>query len=37
MIVIERGMGGGIGELAGALLNAGDVESSKEGYGRSEG
>lgn len=35
--MIESGIGGGKGELAGALLNAGEVESSNEGYGRSEG
>lgn len=37
MIVIESGIGGGKGELAGARLNAGEAESSSEGYGRSEG
>ena len=37
MIVIESGIGGGEGELAGARLNAGEAESSSEGYGRSEG
>jgi hypothetical protein len=37
VIVIESGIGVGKGELAGALLNAGEAESSSEGYGRSEG
>ena len=37
MIVIESGIGGGKGELMGALLKAGEVESSNEGYGRSDG
>jgi hypothetical protein len=36
-MVIESGIGGGKGELAGARLNAGETESSSEGYGRSEG
>jgi hypothetical protein len=36
-MVIESGIGGGKGELAGARLNAGEAESSSEGYGRSEG
>jgi hypothetical protein len=37
VMVIESGIGGGKGELAGARLNAGETESSSEGYGRSEG
>jgi hypothetical protein len=37
VIVIESGIGGGKGELMGARLNAGEAESSSEGYGRSEG
>jgi hypothetical protein len=37
VIVIEIGIGGGKGELTGARLNAGEAESSNEGYGRSEG
>lgn len=36
-MVIESGIGGGKGELAGARLNAGEAESSREGYGRREG
>jgi hypothetical protein len=37
VIVIDIGIGGGKGELAGARLNAGEAESSNEGYGRSDG
>ena len=37
MIAIESGIGGGMGEAAGALLKVGDDGSSNDGYGRREG